>query len=527
MRIRWREHGLILITVLVAFTVIGDILDMYHLTAGPTTLAYEMIKSRFIGSFNYSTNILLPQIGALLSVYLCYLWINRLLVPFARKISSRLSATAIIVRIAWIIFQLLLAGYFFALSINVASLYAHPHYYNYAGFQLFALLGFNDHPLTNAWTGFGNAMLLVLVYSIYISIRETVIYLIEKNTTGRSYRILIINRITACLVFYITVPFFITILYSLFGKNNSPLVTSFSAVIYFGVVPSAFFVYLSNTYWLFPFKGSRTFFDTQVILRLLLSTFAITFPFIFLLAFLQKQGLENFFIYWAVQLLIVTPVSWVLYESQKDKILALRGTQNELARSKADLDLLRSQINPHFLFNALNTLYGVALQEGSERSAAGIQKLGDMMRFMLHDNTLELIPMSREINYLENYIALQKLRTQTSPDIIIEDNINGQNCDHQVAPMLLIPLVENAFKHGISLAKRSWIKIELTCDDTYIHFEVSNSMHIDLDSDPEKEQSGIGLENVKERLALLYPGRYKFSAKGDGKEFIAALNIQP
>ena len=527
MRIRWREHGLILITILATLTVIGDILDMYHLTSGPTTLAYEMIKSRFIGSFSYSTNILLPQIGALLSAYICYLWINRLLVPFAKKISFRLPAAMIFIKIAFIVFQLLLISYFFAISINIASWYAHPHYYNYAGFQLFALLGFNDHPLTNAWTGFGNSMLLVIMYSVYIVIREAIIYLVEKDTAGKSYRILIINKISACFVFYIIVPFFITVLYNLLGKNNLPVINSFTVAIYFGIVPSAFFVYLSNTYWLFPFKGNQKFFDAQVILRLLLSTSAITFPFIFLIAFLQKQGLDNFFIYWAVQLLIVTPVSWVLYQSQKDKILELRGTQNELARSKADLDLLRSQINPHFLFNALNTLYGVALQEGSERSAAGIQKLGDMMRFMLHDNNLSLIPMSREINYLENYIALQKLRTQTSPDIIIEDNISGQNCHHQIAPMLLIPLVENAFKHGISLAKKSWIKIELTCDDTYIHFEVSNSIHINVDIDPEKERNGIGLKNVEERLALLYPGRYKFSAKGDGKEFVAALNLRP
>ena len=99
------------------------------------------------------------------------------------------------------------------------------------------------------------------------------------------------------------------------------------------------------------------------------------------------------------------------------------------------------------------------------------------MRFMLHENNLAFINMHKEIEYLRNYIALQKLRTQSSPDIIIEDNITEQNCDYTIAPMLLIPLVENAFKHGISLKERSWIKINLECTATSIVFKVRNSMH--------------------------------------------------
>ena len=119
--------------------------------------------------------------------------------------------------------------------------------------------------------------------------------------------------------------------------------------------------------------------------------------------------------------------------------MQLRIVEKELVKSKADIQFLRSQINPHFLFNVLNTLYGTALQENAERTAEGIQRLGDMMRFMLHENNLDFIRMNKEVEYLRNYIALQKLRTQSSPDIIIEDNINEQNCNYQIAPMLLIP----------------------------------------------------------------------------------------
>jgi LytS/YehU family sensor histidine kinase len=196
-------------------------------------------------------------------------------------------------------------------------------------------------------------------------------------------------------------------------------------------------------------------------------------------------------------------------------------------KSKTDLQFLRSQINPHFLFNVLNTLYGTALQENAMITAEGIQKLGDMMRFMLHENNLDFIEMHKEIEYLKNYIALQKLRTQSSPDIIIEDNISDQNCNRKIAPMLLIPLVENAFKHGISLKERSWIKINLECSQDQIVFEVHNSMHAKIDNDPEKERSGIGFKNVLERLKLIYGNRFQISVNGDGKEFFVKLAIQP
>ncbi len=203
------------------------------------------------------------------------------------------------------------------------------------------------------------------------------------------------------------------------------------------------------------------------------------------------------------------------------------GAEKALVKSKTDLQFLRSQINPHFLFNVLNTLYGTALQENAERTAGGIQKLGDMMRFMLHENNQDFIQMSKEIEYLKNYISLQKLRTESSADIIIVENISEQNCNHKIAPMLLIPFVENAFKHGISLKEKSWIKINLECNEKNILFEVRNSMHARLDNDPEEERSGIGFKNVLERLKLTYGGRFQASVNSDGTEFFVQLAIQP
>jgi LytS/YehU family sensor histidine kinase len=198
-----------------------------------------------------------------------------------------------------------------------------------------------------------------------------------------------------------------------------------------------------------------------------------------------------------------------------------------LDESNANLQFLRSQINPHFLFNALNTLYGTALQENAVRAAEGIQKLGDMMRFMLHENNQDKIPMHKEIEYLQNYIALQKLRTQSSPSIQIRAEIDDSHCHHSIAPMLLVPFVENAFKHGISLQENSWIHIRLYCDEKTILFEVRNSVHARQEKDPEKDRSGIGMKNVLNRLRLVYPRQHQFFVNGDEKEFYVQLVIEP
>ena len=190
------------------------------------------------------------------------------------------------------------------------------------------------------------------------------------------------------------------------------------------------------------------------------------------------------------------------------------------------MDFLRSQINPHFLFNALNTLYASALIENAEKTSDGIQKLGDMMRFMLHENVQDKISLTRDVDYLENYIALQKLRTSRSADIVIDTQIDEQLNNLQITPMLLIPFVENAFKHGISLQHPSYIKVTLQTKDKTLYFDVHNSIHIKPDTDPEKFKSGIGLQNVKQRLALLYPEKHELIIRESAKEFFIHLTMQ-
>lgn len=200
--------------------------------------------------------------------------------------------------------------------------------------------------------------------------------------------------------------------------------------------------------------------------------------------------------------------------------------KTQVNKKSAELDQLRTQVNPHFLFNALNSLYSVALKENAESTATSIQKLGDMMRFMLNENHLERIPISKEIEQLENYIEIQRIRIDESQNISIETNIQTPPNLVHIAPMLLNPFIENAFKHGISLRNESWIRITLTFDERKLYFKVHNSVHQNKEADPEKKNHGIGLENVKKRLDLIYPNKHTLVLQESGQDFFVLLSIE-
>jgi LytS/YehU family sensor histidine kinase len=215
-----------------------------------------------------------------------------------------------------------------------------------------------------------------------------------------------------------------------------------------------------------------------------------------------------------------------VYKYKAENKTELVYLRQALGTSSANLDLLKSQINPHFLFNSLNTLYGTALQEKADRTSEGIQRLGDMMRFMLEENVQDKISLNREIDYIKNYISLQKLRTQESPNINIQVNIEDEVNTLNITPMLLIPFIENAFKHGISLREPSHIKISLNIGQGSIFFDVYNSIHNRSETDPEKKNTGIGLNNVKQRLNMFYPKKHELIIRENAKEFFIHLTIQ-
>jgi len=465
----------------------------------------------FIDSVQRNSRLILLQAITLLVQYGCYIWLNRVIISAATQ-KTKGKNLLFALKYPWLLAQLFMLVYVLGPVSNYISFYLLQGYFKGIPQNITSILPLHPQPLINTFGGLGVAAFYTMLYLVYAGVREMLINYINKEPGRRELRILTVNQVTLnTMLCTLTIP-------AIFGFDNF--------FHYFFITPALLLVYAANMYWLFPAKGDKPLFKSGIIKWLLLLTGVCALP-IILIPRAQMTGMSVFFITaWLFNLLVVTPVAWFSYRQQKDKITQLRGMETALKRSRADIQFLRSQINPHFLFNVLNTLYGTALQEGSERTAEGIQRLGDMMRFMLHDNNLETIPMSREIDYLNNYIALQRLRIQSSPHIVIETNIQGDGCNHSIAPMLLIPFVENAFKHGISLSHSSYIKINLTCNANNIWFEVHNSMHAKQDNDTEKGRSGVGIVNVVERLKIIYPGKHKLVFNGDGREFFVQMNIQ-
>ncbi len=511
MKIKWREHGLILVT-----TVLVIVIGYYVIDTGNVASKQAAILSRTFAqhhqSFNFYYNLLWPQIGSLLFLYGCYLWINLVILPMMRKDVPNKTGIPLLKTLLIIALQIFVISFLLGPGVNHASFYSNPYYIN-SVLPIPLTFGYHPQPFANVFGGFGMSIIIVLFYIACLVIRELIIYYyIQKS----NYRIMVANELTFSMIFFFSMLVYLSFL----NPANNIRMYEF----YLGCVAPLLLATITNLLWLFPLKWEGSIFKRRFIGPLLLSGFIHTL--IFSIFLREEWSVIRVIEIWALVLLIGTPLSWLNYRQQKNKILQIIGMEKELVKSKIDLQFLRSQINPHFLFNALNTLYGTALLEGSKNTATGIQKLGDMMRFMLHENHQDYIPVAKEIEYLENYIALQKLRMQVSPDIIIEDTITADDCDHQIAPMLLIPFVENAFKHGISITEPSWIRVKLNCNENDVIFEVRNSVYKKSDNDPEKDKSGIGLKNVRERLSLLYPGRHQLNFGRQGGEFVVNLTLK-
>jgi hypothetical protein len=193
-------------------------------------------------------------------------------------------------------------------------------------------------------------------------------------------------------------------------------------------------------------------------------------------------------------------------------------------QKEAELAQLRSQVNPHFLFNTLNTLYSFALQEGSDKTAECIAKLANLMRFMLDDMKKESILLDREVSYIQDYIKLQSIRSAVEQDISISIDIDPGK-GYSIAPMLLIPFVENVFKHGINPNKTSQLRIDVTAKEDTIQFVIENSLADHFETYYKEKGFGIGIENVKSRLEHIYPKRHMISIAKTKDKFIVIVKI--
>lgn len=195
----------------------------------------------------------------------------------------------------------------------------------------------------------------------------------------------------------------------------------------------------------------------------------------------------------------------------------------EQQKTAAELELLKSQVHPHFLFNTLNNLYAHVLDQ-SPQAPEIVLKLSNLLRFMIYESSVPLIPLTKEITLLQEYISLEQLRYGDRLDVSV--TVTGPLEDKQITPLLMLPLVENAFKHGTSnQTDQCWISFDLHVTEQGMHFKLVNSKD-GGQTTASNSRSGIGLSNVKRRLDLLYNGRYAFATEEDTEVFIVNLEIQ-
>lgn len=237
---------------------------------------------------------------------------------------------------------------------------------------------------------------------------------------------------------------------------------------------------------------------------------------------LQMEVLESQFEQYIFSLIIVSAstilkiVSDWLRQQREMRDLRTQTMQSELS-------FLRSQINPHFLFNTLNSLYALSLKK-DDKAPDIVLQLSDMMRYMLYESNEEKVPIEKEIGYMKNYLELEKLRH--GPNVKIEFALGGDFSDLKIRPLLFLPFIENCFKHGVNKSlDLSYVIMKLEADDSKIEFSIKNNKPADDLKTDFDEVGGIGLQNIRRRLKLLYPGRHHLEIRETDEEFIVNLTL--
>ena len=272
-------------------------------------------------------------------------------------------------------------------------------------------------------------------------------------------------------------------------------------------------IYITNL-WILPFfrKNKGFFFIlffistisfSYILMSILNYSIGISFDW---LKFMNFIGIFTFVLLFGISIKLARD-SFLLKQKEKE----------------AELKLLKAQLNPHFLFNTLNNLYGLSVVK-SDKLPALMLKLSDLLRYSLYDTKETLVPLEKEITYLENYISLEKIRLEERTTIEFE--MKGDTHSKQIAPMLFIVFVENAFKYLDLDNKNGSVLIDLDVNDKRILFRCINTFDASLLKEfPNEKSSGIGLKNAKKRLELIYPDKHELKIEQRNQNYIVALKI--
>jgi two-component system, LytTR family, sensor kinase len=223
-----------------------------------------------------------------------------------------------------------------------------------------------------------------------------------------------------------------------------------------------------------------------------------------------------------LSVLAIAAASFFIREWVRNDLIRSQAEANQLS---TEIRFLRSQVNPHFLFNTLNNLFSMAQKRGNDELADGISKLSGMMRYMIYESNTDSVSLQKEIEYLKDCISLNKLRYADAEVLVTFCHpAPVESAAVQVSPMLFIPFLENAFKHGVSIGSHARIAMEISIEQKKLIFTCENDDHSAVKK-LEEERAGIGLENVRRRLELLYPGRHELRAGSSAGKYSVNLQI--
>ena len=281
-------------------------------------------------------------------------------------------------------------------------------------------------------------------------------------------------------------------------------------------------IFYGNALFLYPKLLNRVYWWLYIISAILLIIFSVKVKFYMLTQWFPDASPDarSHVLFPSVLVFIVS----VFYCITVDRIRAEKTQkENEAMQLGMELKFLRSQISPHFLFNILTNLVSLARKK-SDHLETSLLMLSGLMRYMLYDAGKK-ISLQQEVEYLESYISLQKLRFGRDVKIVFNIELSPGETNYSIESMLLIPFVENAFKHGTGYVDQPAIDVNLAFKDGILIFQVKNKFDRETDTSKD-ESSGIGLRNIRSRLTLLYPGRHHLVIHSDKNLFSINLTMK-
>lgn len=313
------------------------------------------------------------------------------------------------------------------------------------------------------------------------------------------------------------------ILFSLLVALQLSQDTAYWRTLTVDVLLTSLFVFYGHFFLLTRYSGKRK----KGAYYLRLAGILLTGPFLYVLLHYKKLNtLDLFSEYYSISLIsLVVPfifLSWLARVTENLVLNTIRKEQLEKQAVEAELYYLKSQINPHFLFNTLNNIHTLVYKQAPAAPEA-VMRLAALMRYMIYDSNVSTVPLSREMSYLHDYVSLQQLRYKKSPvvDLIVE----GDTTSCRIAPLLFIHLLENAYKHSPARLEPGDIKVEVGVKDNTLTFSIQNPVAKNQSTTLE-EPGGIGLPNVRKRLALLYPNQHSLDVSHSDEMFTIVFKIQ-